>query len=240
MDHSVRLILIHHPSSETSVSLPLLATHWHLLVCFCRSQCLSPSVYPISTSHGTILTYHSNKRGETVIGGLSMHLLGYIFNRIFTEINNRGVRYFGVVWTQTFGTFSHPLNIAWMSLACTDSEERALAMAMSVSFLEFMDLTNVAAGSSWVLTSRGSTAHRYSEKMTSHVTAEAFLSISQSSLSVYLWQFSDILMIYAVVVGMVGSWWSKLQARRTIRTMMISSRPDKATLSRLQFLLVVI
>lgn len=61
-----------------------------------------------------------------------MHLLGYIFNRIFTEINNRGVRYFGVVWTQTFGTFSHPLNIAWMSLACTDSEERALAMAMVI------------------------------------------------------------------------------------------------------------
>jgi hypothetical protein len=64
--------------------------------------------------------------------GLSMHLLGYIFNRIFTEINSRGVRYFGVVWTQTFGTFSHPLNITWMSLTCTDSEERALAMAMVI------------------------------------------------------------------------------------------------------------
>ena len=61
-----------------------------------------------------------------------MHLLGYIFNRIFTEIENRGARYFGVVWTQTFGTFSHPLNITWMSLTCTDSEERALAMAMYV------------------------------------------------------------------------------------------------------------
>jgi Major Facilitator Superfamily len=73
---------------------------------------------------------HSNKRGETVMAGLSMHLLGYVFNRIFTEINRRGLRYFGVVWTQTFGTFSHPLNIAWMSLACDDSEERALAMAM--------------------------------------------------------------------------------------------------------------
>lgn len=59
-----------------------------------------------------------------------MHLLGYVFNRSFTEINLRGVRYFGVVWTQTFGTFSHPLNIAWMSLTCEDSEERALAMAM--------------------------------------------------------------------------------------------------------------
>ncbi len=64
------------------------------------------------------------------MAGLSMHLLGYVFNRIFTEINNRGPRYFGVVWTQTFGTFAHPLNIAWMSLACEDSEERALAMAM--------------------------------------------------------------------------------------------------------------
>jgi len=62
--------------------------------------------------------------------GLSCHMIAYIFNRTFTEINLRGVRYFGVVWTQTFGTFSHPLNIAWMSLACDDSEERALAMAM--------------------------------------------------------------------------------------------------------------
>jgi len=75
-------------------------------------------------------SYHSDKRGETVMLGLSMHLLGYIFNRIFTEIPLRGVRYFGVVWTQIFGTFSHPLNITWMSLTCTDSEERALAMAL--------------------------------------------------------------------------------------------------------------
>jgi hypothetical protein len=67
--------------------------------------------------------------------GFACHLLGYIFNRIFTELRNlRGVRYFGVVWTQTFGTFSHPLNIAWMSLACDDSEVRALAMAMYVPF----------------------------------------------------------------------------------------------------------
>ncbi|KAM0281697.1 hypothetical protein ACHAQH_003428 [Verticillium albo-atrum] len=73
-----------------------------------------------------------NKRPETVVAGLSMHLLGYVFNRIFTELNMRGVRYFGVVWTQTFGTFSHPLNIAWMSLTCHDSEERALAMAMVI------------------------------------------------------------------------------------------------------------
>jgi hypothetical protein len=78
----------------------------------------------------TWMVCYSNKRGETVMAGLSMHLLGYIFNRIFTEINLKGLRYFGVVWTQTFGTFSHPLNIAWMSLACENSEERALAMAM--------------------------------------------------------------------------------------------------------------
>jgi hypothetical protein len=64
------------------------------------------------------------------MAGLTCHLLGYIFNRIFTELNGRNVKYFGVVWTQVFGTFSHPLNITWMSLTCTDSEERALAMAL--------------------------------------------------------------------------------------------------------------
>lgn len=73
-----------------------------------------------------------NKRGETVVVGLSMTILGYVFNRTFTKISNQGARYFGVVWTQTFGTFSHPLNITWLSLACTDSEERALAMAMVI------------------------------------------------------------------------------------------------------------
>ncbi|KAL2836645.1 major facilitator superfamily domain-containing protein [Aspergillus pseudodeflectus] len=70
-----------------------------------------------------------NRRGETVILGFFCHLLGYIFNRTFTDVNLRGVRYFGVVWTQVFGTFSHPLNIAWLSLTCQDSEQRALAMA---------------------------------------------------------------------------------------------------------------
>ena len=75
---------------------------------------------------------HYNKRGETVITTLSMAILAYIFNRSFTEIDNRGARYFGVIWTQTFGTFAHPLNITWMSLTCTDSEERALAMAMVI------------------------------------------------------------------------------------------------------------
>lgn len=65
-----------------------------------------------------------------MIAGFSGHLLGYIFNRIFTETNNRGARYFGVIWTQTFGTFSDPLNIIWLSLTCEDLEERALAMAM--------------------------------------------------------------------------------------------------------------
>jgi hypothetical protein len=65
-----------------------------------------------------------------VIAGLSMHMLGYIFNRVFTELGRRNVSYFGVVWTQIFGTFSHPLNISWMSLTCDDSEERALAMAL--------------------------------------------------------------------------------------------------------------
>lgn len=74
----------------------------------------------------------SNRRGETVIAGLSMATLAYVFNRSFTEVNNQGLRYFGVVWTQVFGTFSHPLNITWMSLTCTDSEERALAMALVI------------------------------------------------------------------------------------------------------------
>ena len=73
---------------------------------------------------------HFDRRGETVMAGMSMHLLAYIFNRSFTEMSARGPRYFGVIWTQTFGTFSHPLNITWLSLTCTDSEERALAMAM--------------------------------------------------------------------------------------------------------------
>ncbi|KAL4862991.1 hypothetical protein BDV12DRAFT_189995 [Aspergillus spectabilis] len=72
---------------------------------------------------------HYNRRGETVMLGFFCHLVGYIFNRSFTDVNNRGVRYFGVVWTQVFGTFSHPLNIAWLSLTCNDSEQRALAMA---------------------------------------------------------------------------------------------------------------
>ncbi|KAI8315581.1 putative transporter [Colletotrichum sp. SAR11_240] len=71
-----------------------------------------------------------NKRGETTILAVAMHMFGYILNRIFTEINKRGVRYFGVVWTQTFASFPHPLNITWMSLTCTDPEERSLAMAL--------------------------------------------------------------------------------------------------------------
>jgi len=62
--------------------------------------------------------------------GLSGVILGYIFDRAFTEGTNRSAKYFGLVWTQLFGTFSHPLNITWMSLTCEDSEERALAMAL--------------------------------------------------------------------------------------------------------------
>jgi hypothetical protein len=64
------------------------------------------------------------------MAGVGLHMFGYILNRIFTEVNKRGVRYFGVVWTQTFASFPHPLNIAWMSLACRDSEERSLSMAL--------------------------------------------------------------------------------------------------------------
>ncbi|KAF2420211.1 MFS general substrate transporter [Tothia fuscella] len=88
----------------------------------------------IPTSYAfSFVSDHFNKRGPTVMAGFSCHLLGYIFNRIFTELKGRrGVKYFGVIITQTFGTFSHPLNIAWMSLACEDSEERALAMTMAI------------------------------------------------------------------------------------------------------------
>ena len=32
------------------------------------------------------------------MAGLSMHALGYVFNRIFTEVGNRGASYFGVSW----------------------------------------------------------------------------------------------------------------------------------------------
>ncbi|KAK5654029.1 hypothetical protein OQA88_7707 [Cercophora sp. LCS_1] len=77
---------------------------------------------------------HFDRRGETVMAGLTCTLIGHIFNRSFAEFGDdkKGVKYFGVVWTQTFGTFSHPLNIAWMSLYCSDSEVRALAMAMII------------------------------------------------------------------------------------------------------------
>ncbi|KAK5164959.1 uncharacterized protein LTR77_009624 [Saxophila tyrrhenica] len=109
----------------------------HLLITLCNngSNALASIGLFIQIPVSFTFSYisdHFNRRGETVIAGLSMTVLAYIFNRIFTEISNRGLRYFGVVWTQTFGTFSHPLNITWMSLTCTDSEERALAMAMVI------------------------------------------------------------------------------------------------------------
>ena len=67
------------------------------------------------------------------MAGISMHMLGYIFNRIFTTWKSQGVRYFGVIWTQTFANLPHPLNITWMSLlACRDPEERSLAMTMII------------------------------------------------------------------------------------------------------------
>ncbi|KAK8050473.1 hypothetical protein PG994_012203 [Apiospora phragmitis] len=43
----------------------------------------------------------SNLRGETVMLGFFCRLLGYIFNRAFTDVNLHGMRYFGVVWTQS-------------------------------------------------------------------------------------------------------------------------------------------
>jgi hypothetical protein len=80
--------------------------------------------------HLTLDDFRSSRRGETVIAGLSLHMLSYIFNRIFSELNSQSASYFGVVFTQMFGTFSHALNVSWMSLACDDSEQRALAMAL--------------------------------------------------------------------------------------------------------------
>ena len=68
------------------------------------------------------------------MAGIGLHMTGYILNRGFTELSTsqRGVRFFGVVWTQTFANLPHPLNIAWLSLVCRDSEERSLAMASQV------------------------------------------------------------------------------------------------------------
>jgi hypothetical protein len=57
-------------------------------------------------------------------------MLGYIFDRIFSSLNSQSASYFSVVFTQMFGTFSHALNVSWMSLTCDDSEQRALAMAL--------------------------------------------------------------------------------------------------------------
>jgi hypothetical protein len=86
----------------------------------------------IHTCRHAILTidFHSSRRGETVIIGLSLHMLSYIFDRIFSELSEQSASYFGVVFTQMFGTFSQPLNVSWMSLTCDDSEQRALAMAL--------------------------------------------------------------------------------------------------------------
>lgn len=73
----------------------------------------------------------SNRRGKTVMAGLGMHMVGYILNLGFTGLSDRGVRFFGVVWTQIFANLPHPLNISWMAItSCRDQEERSLAMAM--------------------------------------------------------------------------------------------------------------
>ncbi|TLD33169.1 hypothetical protein PspLS_00197 [Pyricularia sp. CBS 133598] len=72
------------------------------------------------------------KRGETVMAGVFLHMIGYVLNLSFTRVSSRGVKYFAVVWTQACANFPHPLNITWMSLTCRDSEERSLAMAMII------------------------------------------------------------------------------------------------------------
>lgn len=106
-------------------------------------------VDPLSSEHqalGLKLTPDSDMRGETVIVSIGLHLSGHILNRIFTELSNRDVRYFGVVWTQIFASFSHPLNVAWMALVCRDSEERSLAMAMYVQGRSYRLYTSSLCG----------------------------------------------------------------------------------------------
>lgn len=79
-----------------------------------------------------LFSYASDRygfRGESLMLGITLNIIGHVFNRIFTGDSHRGVRYFGVVWTQVF-YLSHPLNVAWMSLTCVDPEQRSLAMAM--------------------------------------------------------------------------------------------------------------
>lgn len=153
---SVPLIPMRRPSSPASVSATSSPTPWLPSVCSCRSPSrllsagfLIISKWPhedflcsiqlyLSSSLVFFIANQSNtsdRRGETVMLGLLCHLIGYIFNRCFTDVPIPGVRYFGVVWTQVFGTFSHPLNIAWMSLTCRDSEQRALAMAGYACYL---------------------------------------------------------------------------------------------------------
>lgn len=123
--------------SKVLVMPPCKRTLWPRSACSFRYP--SPSVlagYPTHCEYRDghssrwTLTSHSNRRGETVITGLSLHMFGYILNSAFTGLNNRGVKFFGVVWTQTFANLPHPLNIAWLSLACRNSEERSLSMAM--------------------------------------------------------------------------------------------------------------
>ena len=123
------------PSSKASDTQLCRQTRWRPSGYFCKYRSPSVSVgfqivCKCLQSFAAHRTHRSNRRGETVMAGLTMHMFGYVLNLAFAQLNNRGVKFFGVVWTQTFANLPHPLNIAWLSLVCRNSEERSLAMAM--------------------------------------------------------------------------------------------------------------
>ncbi|KZV92862.1 MFS general substrate transporter [Exidia glandulosa HHB12029] len=63
---------------------------------------------------------------------LTVNWVFMIVNQQLTYSNSRGKRYAGVVLTQSINFTPHPLNIAWMTLHCHNSTERAVAMAMII------------------------------------------------------------------------------------------------------------
>lgn len=92
-EHSILML----PQSWEALALPRYPPMLSLLlVSFCRFRYHIHSVTSqIASEYNDDLAVpkanlSSTKRGETVIAGFACHLLGYIFNRIFTEIPNRG------------------------------------------------------------------------------------------------------------------------------------------------------
>ncbi|EJD52882.1 alternative sulfate transporter [Auricularia subglabra TFB-10046 SS5] len=75
---------------------------------------------------------HFQLRAATTTLALTVNWVFMILNRQLTYSNSRGRRYAGVVLTQSINFTPHPLNIAWMTLQCRNSAERAVAMAMII------------------------------------------------------------------------------------------------------------